>query len=185
MRSYATTFRTKVSGVVLAGMFTFALFLSSCQAPTDNPFTPVNDTQEFEADGATAWMDVIMSAVRTTPGFTPPVAARAYGYAGITMWESVVHGTANGRSLSGQINSFSEMPLPEQGKRYHWVIVMNAAMAEYTRSFFPMATDSMKQVINALETRLYNERRNMGIGADILEHAPQNGQHTGVEPDGG
>ena len=45
------------------------------------------------AEVATAWADLSLTLVQTTPGFTPPVASRAFAYWGISLYESVVDGS--------------------------------------------------------------------------------------------
>src|SRR5262245_54521838 len=57
----------------------------------------------FDAQVPTAWFDLAVRLVRTTPGFTPPVASRAFAYAGITLYEAMVPGMPGYRSLEGQL----------------------------------------------------------------------------------
>ena len=45
---------------------------------------------DFDAEVPTEWFDVARTLVQSTPGLTPPVAARAFGYTGIALYESVV-----------------------------------------------------------------------------------------------
>lgn len=158
------------------GVMALVFFVSACSDNGYDPYYPVSDVPEFEGTVATDWMNLMMGAVRTTPGYSPPVASRAYGYAGITLYESVVHGIPKGRSLKGQINSLTEMPLPQSGKRYHWAIVANAAMADMMRNFFPKATDSIKQKITELEERNLYERRIMGIDEEIISRSVEYGK---------
>lgn len=135
------------------------------------PFPYVSDVAQFDADVATKWMDVTMSAVKATPGYTPPVAARTYGYVGVTLWESVVNGIPKGESLAGQVNGIGAIPKPESGKQYHWAVVANAAMAECLRKFFPTAPDSIKQRIEGTEWANYQERANQGVKGEILNRS--------------
>jgi hypothetical protein len=39
--------------------------------------------EEFDSEVPAAWFDLAAFLVRTTPGFSPPVASRAFGYAGV------------------------------------------------------------------------------------------------------
>ena len=56
--------------------------------------------EEFDAAVPAAWFDLALVLVRTTPGFTPPVASRAFGYAGVALYEAVVPGSRRYRSLA-------------------------------------------------------------------------------------
>jgi hypothetical protein len=53
---------------------------------------------------AAAWFDQILELIRNTPGFTPPVASRALGYAGVTLYEAVAPGIPGAVSLVGRLN---------------------------------------------------------------------------------
>jgi hypothetical protein len=55
--------------------------------------------EAFDAEVATAWFDLSLELVRATPGYSPPVASRAFGCAGLTLYEAVVPGLAGFRSL--------------------------------------------------------------------------------------
>jgi hypothetical protein len=46
----------------------------------------------YDAEVPTAWFDLALVLVRTTPGFSPPVASRAFGYAGVALYEAVAPG---------------------------------------------------------------------------------------------
>jgi hypothetical protein len=74
--------------------------------------------------------------IRTTPGFTPPVASRALGYSGITAYESVVHGMPNRLSLAGVLPELETLPLPVNGQDYHWPEVANIAMHDVILHFY-------------------------------------------------
>src|SRR5690606_29093129 len=63
--------------------------------------SPPADT--YDSDVATAWSELQLMLIRTTPGFSPPVAARALGCSGLVLYESVVGGMPGHRSLAGAI----------------------------------------------------------------------------------
>lgn len=74
--------------------------------------------------------------IRTTPGFTPPVASRALGYTGIAAYESVVHGLPNRLSLAGVLPELETLPLPTDGQEYHWAEVANVVMHDVILHFY-------------------------------------------------
>lgn len=83
----------------------------------------------------------------------PPVAARAYGYAGVALWEAVAPGVPGGRSLAGQLNGLITVPQPRH--ELHWPSVANAALARLMSSFYP--SESSRRAIRELE-RAWQQR---------------------------
>ncbi|SIN80283.1 vanadium-dependent haloperoxidase [Chitinophaga niabensis] len=94
-----------------------------------------------------SWYQLELKLIRETGGFSPPVAARAIAYTGITLYEAV----AAGRSLSGQLNALRYVPKPDSWKRYNYAIAANSAMAQIIRSLFPNASAANQQLITQLE----------------------------------
>ncbi|WP_343307603.1 vanadium-dependent haloperoxidase [Chitinophaga niabensis] len=94
-----------------------------------------------------SWYQLELKLIRETGGFSPPVAARAIAYTGITLHEAV----AAGQSLSGQLNALRYVPKPDRWKRYNYAIAANSAMAQIIRSLFPNASAANLQLITQLE----------------------------------
>jgi hypothetical protein len=89
---------------------------------------------------AKAWMDLAYTLVKTQPGNSPPVASRVYAYTTVTMYESIVHGAPDHRSLAGQLNGLAVGAVPEPVDAvHHWPMVANSAAATVLTSFFPGA----------------------------------------------
>ncbi|MEZ4725867.1 MAG: hypothetical protein R3E79_01905 [Caldilineaceae bacterium] len=103
---------------------------------------------------ATAWFTLYTHLIQTTEGFTPPVAARAIGYAGVTLYEAVVPGLPDYQSLVGQLNALATLPQPVADQTYHWPAVANSALATITRALFRNATAENKAAIATLESQL-------------------------------
>src|SRR5215475_15965194 len=80
-----------------------------------------------------------------------PPASRIYGVAAVALYEALVPGSLQHRSLVGQLNAFGAVPQPAPRKRYHWPTVANAALASTVRGLFPTATAHSLQTINTLE----------------------------------
>ncbi len=100
----------------------------------------------YPADVPAAWFDLALTLVRTTPGFSPPVAARAFAYAGVTLYEAVM---PHGLGLQG----LARVP---RGSAYHWPSVANGALAAILRDLFPTTPEWNLQAIDALERRIVN-----------------------------
>jgi hypothetical protein len=104
---------------------------------------------------ATAWFDLYLYLIQQTEGFTPPVAARALGYAGVTLYEAVAPGLPDHRSLVGQLQELTALPQPIAGQRYHWPTVANNALATLAHEFFVNATRDNKALIDGLHDQLW------------------------------
>ncbi|MEP7321649.1 MAG: hypothetical protein ABI761_07005 [Saprospiraceae bacterium] len=84
---------------------------------------------------AIEYMEFIRDLVKKTAGFSPPVAGRVFGYAGLTLYESVVGGINDKQSLIGQVNGLNELPKPSV--TLHWGQVANSAMSRVVELYFP------------------------------------------------
>jgi membrane-associated phospholipid phosphatase len=102
----------------------------------------------------TEWMSLALSITQQTPGFSPPVAARALGYLGVTAYESIVAGMPGYSSLAGQLNELSSLPLTQPDEPLHWPTVANASMATMMRMMYSNATAENKGRIDQLERSL-------------------------------
>ena len=58
-----------------------------------------------DATVATAWFELSLDLVKETPGFSPPVASRAFGYLGVTLYEALAPGLAQYVSAAVQANA--------------------------------------------------------------------------------
>ena len=140
-----------LAGAALLG---FGLLATSCSQDTEVavPAAPTADT--YPADVATKWADLDLRLIKTGTGFSPPVAARALGYAGVALYEAVQPGIAGGQSLAGQLTGLASLPQPEAGQRYNWAVTANAAQALITKSLFGNATAAQRTSIDSLEMAL-------------------------------
>jgi hypothetical protein len=82
---------------------------------------------------------------------SPPVAARIYGLVTVTLYEAIVLGSREHRSLVGQLNALASVPQSDPHKRYHWPTAANAALAHVSRGLFPNASSTSLEAIDALE----------------------------------
>ncbi|GAB3029481.1 hypothetical protein GCM10027185_32330 [Spirosoma pulveris] len=116
---------------------------------------PLGKTADlYTGNVATQWAALQLKLTRTTPGFTPPVAARAYGYAGLTLYEAVVPGITTRRSLVGQLQGLTALPQAQSGKVYNWALSANAAEATILRNLYPTTSAANKTTLDSLETAL-------------------------------
>ena len=108
-------------------------------------------SKNYPADVANAWMQLHIKLTRTTTGYNSLVSNRSFGYAGITLYESLVPAIPGATSLLSQIGGSPVIP-DKNPEQYFWPASLNAAMAMLTRDFFPTTSDANKVTIDSLET---------------------------------
>ncbi|MEQ1535405.1 MAG: vanadium-dependent haloperoxidase [Burkholderiaceae bacterium] len=134
-----------LASVLIASFATFSV------AQAQNLTRPAD---AYSSAVATEWMSLSILLAQQSPGFSPPVAARAFGYLGLTLYESIVNGMPGYTSLAGQLNELSSLPLTQPDEPLHWPTVANASMATMTRMMFSNATAQNKGRIDQLERLL-------------------------------
>ncbi len=136
--------------------FSFLLavaFLAGCKKDDDTV-----PTSDFPADVPISYFELALKLTKETAGFTPPVAARAYGYTGVALYEAVVGGMKDYQTLQGQLNEFDAGAVPaiEKGKEYQWEIVANAALAHVMTKLYKNASADNLQAIADLEAEHFS-----------------------------
>ncbi|MCI0437005.1 MAG: vanadium-dependent haloperoxidase [Gemmatimonadetes bacterium] len=115
---------------------------------------------------AIAWLRLSFDLTRDEFLY-PPVAARAYAYLGVALWESVAPGVTGGRSLAGQLNGLAALPLP--GHDLHWPTVANAALASIMPSFYASARSrqAIRQMEHTFQDRFRREIPHAQFGRSL------------------
>jgi membrane-associated phospholipid phosphatase len=111
---------------------------------------------DFPSDVASVWFDLLYDVVKIENS-SPPVAARTYGMAAIALYEAIVHGSREHKSLVNQLNALASVPRPKPHQEYHWRTVANAAFAQAIRGLFPTASPDSVDAINAQEQTFATE----------------------------
>lgn len=124
--------------------------------------------KNFSSTEVQDWMKLMLKLSKETTGATPPVVARAIGYTGLALYESVVPGMPEYRSMAGQINGLSagDLPTPDPGE-YHWGAVANTVLATMLRTCYSGATPENLQAIDDLEA-LHLASFSAEAGADVI-----------------
>lgn len=151
----------------LTYFFIAALSFSSCNKDDDQPTTL--DTSDYSSDVVIAWIDLTLKLTKETPGFSPPVAARVYGYSGLALYESVRHGMPGYNSLEGQLTEFNSGTIPaiEEGKEYHWGAVANKTLSVFLQDCFQTASTDHQTMMSDLEVQYEDQFRNEASDAII------------------
>lgn len=101
------------------------------------------------------WMALSVQLTPETPGYTSPIAARAFAYLGIAVYESVVLGIEGQPSLQGKINGLSvhNLPVIYEGGEVNWTLVVNDCMNYLFRNFYRNAPPAGIKKIQDLYTK--------------------------------
>ncbi|WP_297334823.1 vanadium-dependent haloperoxidase [Algoriphagus sp.] len=129
------------------------LLLISCDPTTGPEQVTTPNASVYNSDVIYDWGELILTLSRDTPGFSPPVVARAMGYIGIGLYESILPGMPEYKTLQGQLNAFPVGTLPKAnlGEQYNWDLVANSAMARIVENVFPNASSENKAAISQME----------------------------------
>ena len=117
--------------------------------------------------------DLAQRLIRDTPGYSPPVASRALGCLGVSLYESVLPGMPDHVSLAGILNDLDPFPRSATGTAYHWPSVANAALAAMSRTLFSTAPDAIRAEIDILEASLQG-----GVPRGILRRSVDRGREV-------
>ena len=143
----------------------------------------LKQTKEYSSDVLFRWINFQLTIYRAT-GVAGPTAARLLGYTGLGVYESVVPGMPGYQSLSGQVTDLSDLPKTKPGYAYHWDESLNAALAYITNALFPAPAGggaTQTQNIKNFSDGLYNEFKDGGASADLLDRSKAFGEAVGAK----
>ena len=110
-----------------------ALLISGCSKP-DTDFK--NKPEDYKASTLNDWLKLQLNLIKTTPGFTPPVASRALAYTHVAAYEAIVPGSNQFGSLAGQLNGLVALPKPATGRHYNLNVAISASMHYLLRNLY-------------------------------------------------
>lgn len=156
-----------------------ALFWVGCGSKQKDE--PVYQTADFSAQLANDWFALTFQLTKETSGFTPPVAARSFGYAGLTLYEAVVGGMSGYQSLQGRLNGLAlgSLPDPVAGQTYHWGICANRALAYMTVHLYKTASVDNLALISVLE-RQYETQFSADVSTEVYDRSKDLGEAIGI-----
>jgi hypothetical protein len=161
----------------LLGIIFLILFVYSCHK--DNNITVTNlspPAHGYSSEQLRNYFSLMCTITRSTKGFFPTQAARAYGYVGLSAYESVVHGIPGALSLYGQINGLARLPTPDSKLEYNWAISSNAAIAEMIRKMFDVNLSAINlRAIDSVET-VNLATLSRGVNQDIINRSVSYGR---------
>lgn len=111
---------------------------------------------DLQSKVASTWFELLYDVVKAEKS-PPPEASRIYGITAVALYESIVAGTKENRSLLGQLNGLISVPEPKKNKEHHWLTVANAAMANTIRGLYPTISPASLEAINKLEQKFASQ----------------------------
>lgn len=159
----------------------FSLLLITCIAAGCRKEPPLivdqssKSADDFPAEVALKWVSLERNMVWTTPGFTPPVAARAYAYANLALYESILPGLPQNKSLLLQLDAHPQLPATQANLEYFWPAAANAAMAQMMRGMFSTANGVKIHRIDSLESAL-NQKFATETSNEVLQRSADFGK---------
>ncbi len=154
MHKFLKKFLINTLPAVLVGLGLTTQIHVQAQTAPQTASVAARTADTYSAAVATEWTSLALSLTQQTPGFSPPVAARAFGYLGLALYESIVPGMPGYTSLAGQLNELNSLPVAQPDEPLHWPTVANASMATMTRMMFSNASAENKGRIDQLERLL-------------------------------
>ncbi len=130
----------------------------------------------------TQWYRLVLELVRHTPTYSPPVAARSFGYIGVTVWEVTASGIPGLHSLSGQLNAFSPAPARADAP-YDEAVVLNAALTDAMADFFGNTGPTGQRAMQAM-ARKQREGAVEGVPPDIVARSEAYGRAVAAHVQG-
>lgn len=129
-------------------------------------------TNKYPSDVVIKWIDMktrimLQGDPSQRPGFDRTLTVRFYAYLGIALYEAVVPGMPDYKSLSGQLTDMPEMPRPEKEKQYYWPASANTAMSVVHKGLLYSATAATTSAIDSLEAALSSQYGNEADAATV------------------
>lgn len=163
-------------------------FVAALFIPLHTPATaqddPPQSTSVAEEDPTFAleWMQTLYDLVQIEK-VDAPNAARIYGYAGITLYESLVNGMPGNYSLIGQLPSLPDLSYPDEGVVYDWPAVAIQSLATVIQALMPAESTTAAQTtatIDSLRERHLQDRTALK-GEEVVAASVEYGTLLGEE----
>lgn len=115
------------------------------------------------------WHKLILELVRHTATYMPPVAARAFGYIGVTAHEALATGNPALRSLAGQLTDLS--PLPARGEGgFDDPCVLHAALDTAVMSLFSNTGPTGQRAMQKM-SEIMGRTASEGVAPDVVDRS--------------
>ncbi len=128
----------------------FLALLPACQRD-DKPIETQPLTAAYDNEVVVKWNELLLDVERFTPGYLPPVSARAFAYIGLAAYETAVPGMPEYKSLGSHFSGLN-LPTAETGEGYHYPAALNSAYATIILKLYPTAPAAQISKIITLQS---------------------------------
>ncbi len=115
--------------------------LASCQKGHPGFPGPVKNDSRLITD----WIGLHLQVIRNTTGVTHIAYSRHFAYTGVALYESLVKGTPQYKSIASRLNGIVTMPSPK-GNSIFYPAAANAAIAGMLRFFYNAKTENIASI---------------------------------------
>ena len=158
-------------------------------------FSTFAQKKKQNAQVASDWAKLTLQILKTTPGGSPTFNSRFLGYCGLTMYESVVKGSSDYRSLVGKVNGLDALTTPNSEVKINWALSLNAGQAQIIKHIYGFTSKANLAKIDGLESYfLVKESKGLSskeimestafgktIANEIFEYSKTDGGHLGYK----
>ncbi len=155
-------------------LFLSVLIFNGCKKEQE---VEIKGTSDYSSDVVISWIELTLELTRETPGYSPPVAARVYGYTGLALYEGVRHGMPGFKTLQGQLTDFSTGTIPsvDANLEYHWGAVANAILGTMVKNCFQTSSADNITLINNLELQ-YEQQFKSESSQEVIDRSSAYGK---------
>ena len=141
------------------------VLIASCKE--DDVLTPEKTlASSYDNEVVTKWNDLLLDVERFTPGYLPPVSARAFGYIGLAAYETALPGMPEYKSLGGHYSGL-QLPVYTGTEDIHYPSALNSAYATIIGKMYPTAPAAQVSAVISLQNSL-NQKFETEISSAIL-----------------
>ena len=116
-----------------------------------------------------SWYKLLLELIRHTATYSPPVASRAFGYLGVTVFEVVASGDTSLRSMAGQVNGLTAVPARDAGI-YDEACVLHGALVHGINAHFSNTGPTGQRAMLAMAKKL-DAVASEGIAPEVISRS--------------
>jgi hypothetical protein len=129
---------------------------------------------DVSRDVLLTWHKLILELVRHTATYMPPVAARAFGYIGVTAHEALATGNPALRSLAGQLTDLTPLPARAEGE-FDEPCVLHAALQTAVTDLFANTGPTGQRAMQKM-SEIMGKTASEGMATDIVARSVAHGR---------
>ncbi len=121
------------------------------------------------------WYKMALELTRHTATYTPPVASRTFAYMGVAALEAAATGNPKLKSLAGQVNGLTPVPLRETGQTYDEAAIIQGVMATLVPALYANTGPTGQRVMASVEAK-WRDVVAEGLPDDVVTRSLDYGQ---------